>query len=173
MAYATVQDMIGRFGETEMLRLSSVDGVLPETVQAAPVEQAIADADGIIDSYLRKRSQLAICCHLIVRSVPFDYSRYSPHARQTLFAVERRVPRRGEAVDLALPDLRGVVEPADLLALVRHPPLDEVGAGITGFAQVALEPAGVPSDRGIAESVIVENEPILLDPQESVRDVLR
>jgi phage gp36-like protein len=55
MAYATVQDMIGRFGETEMLRLSSVDGELPETVNAAPVEQAIADADGIIDSYLRKR----------------------------------------------------------------------------------------------------------------------
>ncbi|WP_199777596.1 DUF1320 domain-containing protein, partial [Bosea sp. FBZP-16] len=55
MAYATLQDMIGRFGETEMLRLSSVDGELPETVNAAPVEQAIADADGIIDSYLRKR----------------------------------------------------------------------------------------------------------------------
>lgn len=55
MAYATVQDMIGRFGETEMLRLSSVDGELPETVTAAPVEQAIADADAIIDSYLRKR----------------------------------------------------------------------------------------------------------------------
>lgn len=55
MPYATVQDMIGRFGETEMLRLSSVDGELPETVTVAPVEQAIADADGIIDSYLRKR----------------------------------------------------------------------------------------------------------------------
>lgn len=55
MTYATVQDMIGRFGETEMLRLSSVDGDLPETVNTAPVEQAIADADAIIDSYLRKR----------------------------------------------------------------------------------------------------------------------
>lgn len=55
MAYATVQDMIGRFGETEMLRLSSVDGLLPETVNAAPVEQAIADSDAIIDTYLRKR----------------------------------------------------------------------------------------------------------------------
>jgi phage gp36-like protein len=55
MAYATVQDMIGRFGETEMLRLSSVDGELPDTVTAAPVEQAIADSDAVIDSYLRKR----------------------------------------------------------------------------------------------------------------------
>lgn len=55
MAYATVQDMIGRFGETEMLRLSSVDGLLPDVVNPVPVEQALADADGIIDSYLRKR----------------------------------------------------------------------------------------------------------------------
>ncbi|WP_346358038.1 DUF1320 domain-containing protein [Bosea sp. (in: a-proteobacteria)] len=60
MPYATVQDMIGRFGETEMLRLSSVDGLLPETVTAAPVEQAIADADGIIDSYLRKRYRVPL-----------------------------------------------------------------------------------------------------------------
>lgn len=55
MAYATVQDMIGRFGETEMLRLSSVDGLLPETVNAVPVDQAIADSSAVIDSYLRKR----------------------------------------------------------------------------------------------------------------------
>lgn len=55
MAYATVQDMIGRFGETEMLRLSSVDGLLPDVVNPVPVEQALADADGIIDTYLRKR----------------------------------------------------------------------------------------------------------------------
>lgn len=55
MAYATVQDMIGRFGEIEMLRLSSVDGVLPDVVNPVPVEQALADADGIVDSYLRKR----------------------------------------------------------------------------------------------------------------------
>lgn len=60
MPYATVQDMIGRFGETEMLRLSSVDGDLPETVTAAPVEQAIADADAIIDSYLRKRYRVPL-----------------------------------------------------------------------------------------------------------------
>jgi phage gp36-like protein len=60
MPYATAQDMIGRFGETEMLRLSSVDGVLPETVNLAPVAQAIADADAIIDSFLRKRHSVPL-----------------------------------------------------------------------------------------------------------------
>lgn len=70
MAYATVQDMIGRFGETEMLRLSSVDGLLPDTVNAVPVEQAIADADGIIDPYLRKRYvvPLALVPQVITRA---------------------------------------------------------------------------------------------------------
>lgn len=60
MPYATVQDMIGRFGRIEMLRLSSVDGVLPDEVAPAPVEQAIADADAIIDSYLRKRYRVPL-----------------------------------------------------------------------------------------------------------------
>jgi len=55
MAYATVTDMIGRFGETEMIRLSSSDGPLSATVQAAPVDQALGDATAIIDGYLRKR----------------------------------------------------------------------------------------------------------------------
>lgn len=60
MAYASVQDMIGRFGRIEMLRLSSVDGVLPDEVAPVPVEQAIADADAIIDSYLRKRYRVPL-----------------------------------------------------------------------------------------------------------------
>ena len=60
MAYASVQDMIGRFGRIEMLRLSSVDGELPNEVSPAPVEQAIADADAIIDSYLRKRYRVPL-----------------------------------------------------------------------------------------------------------------
>ena len=46
------------------------------------------------------------------------------------------MPRRGEAVDLALPDFRGIVEPANVLALVRHAALDEVGTFIAGVAQV-------------------------------------
>ncbi|QIB34751.1 gp436 family protein [Ancylobacter pratisalsi] len=53
--YATVNDMISRFGEEEMTRLSVADGDMPEAVQRARIEQAINDASRLIDSYLRKR----------------------------------------------------------------------------------------------------------------------
>ncbi len=53
--YATVADMIDRFGATEMLRLSSVDGPLPETVQEPTVLRAIADVSAVIDTFLRAR----------------------------------------------------------------------------------------------------------------------
>lgn len=53
MAYASVQDMIDRFGETEMIRLSQPEDRTAETVLAAKVEVAIADACALVDDYLR------------------------------------------------------------------------------------------------------------------------
>lgn len=53
--YATVQDMVSRFGESEMIRLSVADGDIPEAVEPARVEQAIADASRLMDTYLRVR----------------------------------------------------------------------------------------------------------------------
>ncbi len=56
--YATVDDMVSRFGEVELLRLSSADGPLPAEGEPMPtdrIEQAIADAGRLIDSYLRQR----------------------------------------------------------------------------------------------------------------------
>ncbi|MDC7787969.1 DUF1320 domain-containing protein [Rhodoplanes sp. TEM] len=54
-AYATVADMVSRFGETEVLRFSAGDGALPETIQPERIERAIGDASALIDSYLRRR----------------------------------------------------------------------------------------------------------------------
>ncbi|WP_244483350.1 DUF1320 domain-containing protein [Mesorhizobium sp. 1M-11] len=53
MAYASVQDMIDRFGETEMIRLSQPEDRTAETVLTAKVEVAIADNSVLIDDYLR------------------------------------------------------------------------------------------------------------------------
>lgn len=56
--YATVEDMVSRFGEVEMFRLSSADGPLPaegEPMPTARIAQAIADAGRLIESYLRAR----------------------------------------------------------------------------------------------------------------------
>lgn len=54
-AYATVDDMVSRFGHDEVLRFSGGDGPLPETIIPDRIEQALTDASTRIDTYLRRR----------------------------------------------------------------------------------------------------------------------
>lgn len=53
--YATVDDMIQRYGQVEMIRLSVADGDVPETIIPDRIEGALSDASLLIDSYLRVR----------------------------------------------------------------------------------------------------------------------
>lgn len=53
--YATVSDMIARFGETQMIRLSRPEDRSAETVDDARIETALSDASALIDGYLRAR----------------------------------------------------------------------------------------------------------------------
>lgn len=55
MSYATVTDMIDRFGLTEMIRLSEKEDRTATVVNAAKIEVALADGGALIDDYLRKR----------------------------------------------------------------------------------------------------------------------
>lgn len=54
-AYAAVADMVSRFGESEIIRFSAGDGPLPDAIEPARIDQALADASALIDSYLRRR----------------------------------------------------------------------------------------------------------------------
>lgn len=58
--YATVDDMISRFGAIEMTRFSVADGAVPEALAPARIEQALTDASQLIDSYLRSRYQAPV-----------------------------------------------------------------------------------------------------------------
>lgn len=53
--YATVTDMIARFGETQILRLSQPEDRTAETVDEEKVNIALADASAVIDGYIRGR----------------------------------------------------------------------------------------------------------------------
>ncbi|GLK85690.1 DUF1320 domain-containing protein [Ancylobacter defluvii] len=53
--YATVANMIARYGEVEMIRFSVADGDIPDAVIPARIESALADASLRIDSRLRLR----------------------------------------------------------------------------------------------------------------------
>ncbi len=55
MAYATVEEMIGRFGEAEMMRLTTPANADLVAVQSAPAKVALEDASAVIDTFLRKR----------------------------------------------------------------------------------------------------------------------
>lgn len=75
MTYATQQDLVDRFGATELLQLS--DRANTGSIDAAVVAKALADADAEIDSYLAARYTLPLASspEIIVR-LAADMARY-------------------------------------------------------------------------------------------------
>jgi len=55
MSYAQISDMILRYGETELLEISSTFGGSMDTINANAVNTALAEASDEIDGYLRER----------------------------------------------------------------------------------------------------------------------
>ncbi|WP_439596462.1 phage protein Gp36 family protein [Falsiroseomonas sp.] len=82
MPYASVEDMIARFGEVEMIRLSAPAGQLDEMVVRSSVELALVEASALIDSYIRRRypvpvaapvpAEIVRACRILAR---YDLSR--------------------------------------------------------------------------------------------------
>ncbi|MHB1305349.1 MAG: gp436 family protein [Acidiphilium sp.] len=60
MSYASVADMVDRFGQAEMIRLSTPDGAAMVAVIGEPVERALDDASALIDTWLRKRYRMPL-----------------------------------------------------------------------------------------------------------------
>lgn len=55
MAYATAQDMVTRFGEAEMIRLTVPEGQPMDMINMVRLNLAITDASAHMDTYLRRR----------------------------------------------------------------------------------------------------------------------
>lgn len=60
MAYATVEDMIIRYGAAEITRLSTPDGVDATGPIPEPINVALVTASALIDTYLRKRYRVPL-----------------------------------------------------------------------------------------------------------------
>lgn len=58
--YATVDDMVGRFGRVEVTRLSQIEDRETTEIDEEKVARAIGDATAIVDGYLRGRYQLPV-----------------------------------------------------------------------------------------------------------------
>ena len=54
-AYAVPSDLVARFGEAELIRLTTDEGQDFGTLDLTRVTAAIADASALVDSYLRRR----------------------------------------------------------------------------------------------------------------------
>jgi phage gp36-like protein len=55
MAYATAQDLVSRFGQAEIMRLSVPEGQPQDVIDIDACNVALADSSAVIDSYLRRR----------------------------------------------------------------------------------------------------------------------
>lgn len=78
MSYCTQQDMIDRYGETELIQLTDEAGT--GSIDADKLNRAISDADGEIDGYLASRfgSPVSPIPKSLVR-VACDLTRYYLH----------------------------------------------------------------------------------------------
>jgi phage gp36-like protein len=110
MAYATRQDLVDRFGATELIQLTDRVNRPASTVDDTVVGRAIADAEALIDGYLAKRYALPLAeIPPILTRMACDIARFFLHGK----AAEKDGPvdRANTAAISWLRDVsRGVVE---------------------------------------------------------------
>ena len=127
MAYATTADLIRRFGQQELVRLTTPAGEDMDGVVVATAEAALEDASAVMDSYLRKQVRTPLDL------APREVGLYCGDiARHILSTGDGKTP--GEEVqkryDEAMRWLRDVANGVVKLDA------DEVVAGDESFAQV-------------------------------------
>jgi phage gp36-like protein len=127
MAYAGVQDMIDRFGQVEMIRLTTPADQDMDTVQTDPVERALEDASALIDGYLRRRYQVPLdLVPAEIRRAACMLARFDLATGDNREASERAAQDRKDTVSWLTQISKGEV----LLSLA------EVAVGDQSFAQV-------------------------------------
>lgn len=60
MIYATVSDLVKRFGSEELIQLTDLDNMPPSVIDQARVDAAIADAGALIDGYVGQVYRLPV-----------------------------------------------------------------------------------------------------------------
>lgn len=82
MTYAVAQDLIDRFGETELKQLTDRTNRPPTTVDDIVVGRALTDATAMIDGYIAKRVALPLdAVPAVLVKVAADLARYFLHGK--------------------------------------------------------------------------------------------
>jgi phage gp36-like protein len=126
MAYATPEDLVARFGEQEMVRLTTPAGQDLDGVVAETAERALADASAMIDSYVRRRYRTPIdVTPAEISRVCLDIARYDLSTGDGKLPSEETKDRYKQAMDW----LRDIAVGKVVLEL------DEVAPGDESYAQ--------------------------------------
>lgn len=82
MSYATLQDLIDRFGTEELVQLTDRASIPPAQVDETVITKALTDADAEIDGYLAARYSLPLASipHRLVK-VAADMARFYLHGK--------------------------------------------------------------------------------------------
>ncbi len=82
MPYATLQDLVDRFGERELIQLTDRVHVPPTTVDETIVGRALGDAEALIDGYVGKIYALPLATvPTALVKVASDIARYFLHGK--------------------------------------------------------------------------------------------
>lgn len=82
MSYATKQDLIDRFGATELTQLTDRTNRPPTTIDDTVVERALADADALANGYLAKVYAMPLAAvPAVLTKVCADIARYYLHGK--------------------------------------------------------------------------------------------
>ena len=86
MAYATLSDLVARFGEEELLQLT--DRARVDAIDSTAVDAALADAGALIDGYLAQRYALPVSpVPALLTRVAADLARHALHGNAATDAV--------------------------------------------------------------------------------------
>lgn len=117
MTYATQQDLIDRYGQTELAQLT--DPTAGATINTTTVARALADADAEINSYVGVRYTLPLpSTPVVILRVACDIARYNlwdnaaPDAVATRYKNAIALLKLLATGDTTLPDLPTTVQPA-------------------------------------------------------------
>lgn len=91
MTYASQQDLIDRFGEQELIRLTDRADPPSDAIDADIVTRALEDADADINAYLVRQHTLPLDpVPRLVLNLACDIARYKLHAEHAPEQVEER-----------------------------------------------------------------------------------
>ena len=78
MIYATVADLVARFGELELVQLTDLDNIPPSIIDVQRVETKVGDACAFIDGYVGQVYRLPLAGCARPATVPGEAPSYAP-----------------------------------------------------------------------------------------------